>query len=179
MKPSITSLLILGFLLASKTFACSCKTKSLAERQKWETENSECIFIGEVLEINESDWTFKIKVIESLDGGDKKGNVYIGKNLKYCSPYVSETGKWMVYGNIEKGFLRLNSCGISRSFQNPTTLTADHIPPPPPKVAKDKIDFDNTREDYLAKAKKDLELEIIAVREELDKKNQVRKNNQE
>ena len=169
MKLSKTTLLTIGILTSIKSFACTCKTKSLSEWQKWEIENSECIFIGEVIELNESDRTFKVKVIESLDGGDKMGNVYIGKNWMYCSPYVSETGKWIVYGHLQSGFLRLNMCGISRPFRNPTTFSSDRIPPPPSQT-KDKNSFGRAKEFYLAKAEKDLEMEIFALREERDQK---------
>ncbi len=96
--------------------------------QKTEIINSECIFIGEVIEVNDSDFTFKIKVTESLDGGDAIGNIYIGRNWKTCSPYIDKKGKWIVYGNLENGFLRLNMCGISRSFDYPIV---DMIIPPP------------------------------------------------
>jgi hypothetical protein len=120
-------LTILILFISIKTFACTCAPKKLSEWQKSEIENSECIFIGEVIEVNKTDLTFKIKVIESLDGGDEKGNTYIGKNWKSCSPYVSEKGKWIIYGHMEDGFLRLNMCGISRTFKNPMVYPS--LPP--------------------------------------------------
>lgn len=167
MKLPKTILLIFGILISLKSFACTCKTKSLSEWQKWEIENSECIFIGEVIDVNKTDLTFKIKVTESLDGGDSVGNIYIGKNWKYCHPYVEKIGKWIVYGNIENGFLRLNMCGISRGFDEPSTLTPEHTPPPP-KSTNEQIDFKKIREEYFVKSKKDLELEIIALRKKRD-----------
>ena len=134
MKKHIAIVLL---LISFKGIACTCAIKKLSEWQKWEIENSECIFIGEVIEVNESDLTYKVKVTESLDGGDKVGTVYTGKNWKYCSPYISEIGKWIIYGHIEDGFLRLNMCGISRSFENPIV---NPIPPPSPELYEKKND---------------------------------------
>lgn len=167
MKLPKTFLLIFGILISLKSFACTCKTKSLVEWQKWEIENSECIFIGEVIVVNKTDLTFKIKVIESLGGGHSVGNIYIGKNWKYCHPYVDKIGKWIIYGNMENGFLRLNMCGISRGFDEPTTLTLEHTPQPP-KSTNEQIDFKKKREEYFVNSKKDLELEIIALRKKRD-----------
>ncbi len=161
--------LSIGILISSNSFACTCITKTLSEWQKWEIENSECIFIGEVMNVNETDLTFKIKVTESLVGGDAVGNIYIGKNWKYCHPYVEKDGKWIIYGNMENAFLRLNMCGISRPFDKPSTLTSDHTPPPPKYINKQN-DLDKIREEYLLKATKDLRLEIVALREERDRK---------
>ncbi len=169
MKLSKIILLTFGILISIKSYACTCKTKSLSEWQKWEIENSECIFIGEIISIDEADLTFKIKVTESLDGGDADGNIYIGKNWKYCHPYVEKNGKWIIYGKMENGFLRLNMCGISRPFDKPSTLTSDHTPPPPKSINEQNV-LDKIREESLVKATKDLRLEIVALREERDKK---------
>ena len=138
--------------------------------QKTEITNSECIFIGEVIEINNSDLTFKIKVIESLDGGDAIGNLYVGRNWKFCSPYVEKKGKWIVYGNIEDGFLRLNMCGISRSFDNPIV----DVMIPPPSTEKNELErkkeFEKFRTKNIKIALSKLELEITALRKIRDQK---------
>jgi len=168
MKKFITIILL---LISFKGIACTCAIKKLSEWQKWEIENSECIFIGEVIELNESDLTYKVKVTESLDGGDKVGTVYTGKNWKYCSPYISEMGKWIIYGHMEDGFLRLNMCGISRSFENPIV---NPIPPSPELYEKDMTEkerknvFDKMRAENMKIALSDLELELKALRKRRD-----------
>ena len=150
-----------------KSFACTFAIKKLSELQKYELENSECIFIGEVIEVNDSDLTFKIKVTESLDGGDSIGNIYIGKNWKYCSPYVKKDGKWIVYGNMEDGFLRLNMCGISRSFDypivNPLPTSSELYEKNTTEKERKKI-YEKLRAENMKIAMSDLELEIIALR---------------
>ena len=102
---------ILSSFFAHSGFACDCPFKSLEELQKREMENSECIFIGEIIELN-NDLTYKIKVIESLDGGDLQDNIYIGKNWKSCQPYIEKIGTWLVYGRMESGFLKMNICKV-------------------------------------------------------------------
>ncbi|MFD0992817.1 hypothetical protein [Tenacibaculum geojense] len=160
-------LVIILLLISLKSFACTCAIKKLSEWQKYELENSECIFIGEVIEVNDSNLTFKIKVTESLDGGDSIGNIYIGKNWKYCSPYIQENGKWIVYGNMEDGFLRLNICGISRSFDYPIV---NPLPPSPELYEKSMTEKERKKvsDKMLAENMKialsDLKLEIIALR---------------
>ena len=154
-----------------KSFACNCAIKKLSEWQKYELENTECIFIGEVIEVNDSDLTFKIKVTESLDGGDSIGNIYIGKNWKYCSPYVKKDGKWIVYGNMEDGFLRLNMCGISRSFDypivNPLPTSSELYEKNTTEKERKKI-YEKLRAENMKIAISDLELEIIALRKKRD-----------
>ncbi|PHQ28867.1 hypothetical protein [Leeuwenhoekiella nanhaiensis] len=159
---------IILLLTSFKGIACTCAIKKLSELQKSEIENSECIFIGEVIEVNESDLTYKVKVTESLDGGDKVGTVYTGKNWKYCSPYISELGKWIIYGHMEGGFLRLNMCGISRSFENPIM---NPIPLPSPELFEKNITekerkkiFDKMQAENMKNALSDLELELKVLR---------------
>jgi len=164
-------LVIILLLISLKSFACTCAIKKLSEWQKYELENSECIFIGEVIEVNESDLTYKIKVTESLDGGDKVGTLYTGKNWKYCSPYISEIGKWIIYGHMEDGFLRLNMCGISRSFENPIV---NPIPPSPELYEKNMTEkerkkvFDKMRAENKKIALSDLDLELKSLRKRRD-----------
>ncbi len=122
MKHSFYTLVILLFFTHS-IHACSCAPFKLAEQQQREMQ-SECIFVGQVVEVNE-DLTFEISVVESLDGGDVQGNVYIGQNWRYCYPYVENKGTWLFYGRIENGLFKVNSCGLSRSFSNPFTPISD------------------------------------------------------
>jgi hypothetical protein len=93
------------------------------EQQQREMQSA-CIFIGEVIEIND-DLTYKIRVVESLDGGDIQDNIYIGQNWKTCYPYVEENGFWLFYGDIVDGFFKVNICGLSRPFSNPFAPMSD------------------------------------------------------
>jgi hypothetical protein len=93
------------------------------EQQQREMQ-SECIFIGKVIKVND-DLTYKIQVVESLDGGDVQDNIYIGQNWKTCYPYIEENGFWLFYGRIEDGFFKVNRCGLSRPFDHPFAPLSD------------------------------------------------------
>jgi len=164
--------LIILVLISAEIIACQCPFKTLSDWQKSEVKNSQCIFIGDVISINQADSTFIIKVIESLDGGDDIGNLYIGKNWKVCGPDVGKKGKWIVYGNIYDGFLTLNSCGISRSFDYPVIFPA----PPPLELFEQNLTekerdkkIQDLRSENIRKGKKDLKLELNALRKRRDK----------
>ena len=73
------SILILLLFISINLHPCTCPIKKLSDLQKTEITDSECIFIGEVINYNERDFTFEIKVIESLDSGDTA--VHILTNL--------------------------------------------------------------------------------------------------
>ena len=149
-----------------KMFACECGIHKLSYLQKVEYENSECIFIGEVTDVNKSENTFIVKVVESLDGGDEIGNIYFGKNWSTCSPYIREKGKWIIYGSSENGFLRLNMCGISRDFENPdNNFSLIDIPLNESQLSS-KLEIKKAKK----KAKDLLRLEIIALRKKRDEK---------
>jgi len=172
MKKSIIILFML--LLNLDSFACECAIRKLSEWQKLEVENSECIFIGEVTNVFDSDNTFEIKVIESLDGGDSIGNTYLGKNWSSCHPFINEKGKWIIYANMEDDYLRLNACGISRSFKEPDYLIQIIPTPDVPQSEKEYIQFkkDGTFEKWKTENRKqsviELKKEIVALRKRRD-----------
>ncbi|WP_411031826.1 hypothetical protein [Spongiimicrobium sp. 3-5] len=156
---------ILSSFFVQIGIACDCGFKSLEELQNREMENSECIFIGEIIEVN-NDLTYKIKVIESLDGGDLQDNIYIGKNWKSCQPYAEKTGTWLVYGRMENGFLQMNVCGLSRAFDKPIAPSSKSDQ----KIGDGKNKM--TEEEWYAEFWKgqriDLANEIIALRRRRD-----------
>ncbi|WP_417558856.1 hypothetical protein [Mesoflavibacter zeaxanthinifaciens] len=120
MKTQILLILFLTLLIPNTSSACECPIpKSLELVQNREFENSDCILIGEVLEINPQNDTFKVKVIESFNG-DENGKVYNGIYNRYCEAIIDQKGKWLIYGNIdEQGLLEIKPCGLTRSFTNP------------------------------------------------------------
>ena len=124
----IILLILLIFFININSFACSCVPSKLSIKQKQEIENSECVFIGEVININSENNTYEIIVKESIDGNESIGEIFIGKNHKYCTPNITKKGKWIIYGKIEGDFLVTNICGISRSFENPELNLYTQIP---------------------------------------------------
>ena len=162
MKRTILSILFLVFLTPCISNACECKIqKRLESLQNLEFENSECILIGEVLEIDSENDTFKVKVVESFNG-DKTGKIYSGIYNRYCEPIIDQKGQWLIYGNInEQGLLDINSCGLTRSFAHPEknfqifSITVG--------VRMNKL-TDKEEKQYIEKAKSDLINEIKILR---------------
>ena len=74
---------------------------------------------------------------------------------------------------MEDGFLRLNMCGISRSFQYPIV---NHIPPSPELYEKNMTEkerkkiYEKLRAENMEIALSELELEITALRKRRDEK---------
>ena len=77
-------IILIWILTSSKAIACTCSVpKSLKAIQDYEYEISECIFIGEVLEIDSILSRFTFKVLESFKGLES-GTIYIGKYDPMC-----------------------------------------------------------------------------------------------
>ena len=143
----------------------------LSDHQEYEVENSEYIFIGEVLEIDNSAETYLVKVIENLKNCDNEGVIYIGKNWPTCNPIIDSKGKWLIYANLDKDYMKVNACGISRSLDNPQKVFSSILPPIPQK--------NETKEEYLVKrnewkiankkkSKEDLNNEIKTLKEKFE-----------
>tara|TARA_B100001059_G_C17461442_1_gene392329 strand:+ start:142 stop:579 length:438 start_codon:yes stop_codon:yes gene_type:complete len=139
-------------------FACHCpKTKELKEKQITEYENSECVFIGEIINIDIEKRTFEIKVIESFKGSEI-GVIYNGNLNSSCGPRIRTKGKWLMYGNFyNSNTFTPNECGLSRSFKKPEF---GHY-----KILKPKSYAEMEYWDFILKiAKKELDKEIQILR---------------
>lgn len=120
MKGSRLTLIIIALFLGMNSFACTCgRPISIEAIQIGEFEDSECVFIGEVLEVNTEEKSFKIKVIESFKGSDVE-TIYFGTYDEQCGPTIYEKGKWLIYGDLnDQNIIEVNECGLTRSFANP------------------------------------------------------------
>ena len=78
-----------------------------------------------------------------------------------------------MYGNMENGFFKLNSCGISRRFDYPVIKPL--APPPinqndkPKSEEQQKNEFNKLRTKSIQIGKSQLKSEIIALRKIRDK----------
>lgn len=165
MRTGILIILFLTFLISSKSVACDCKIpKSLKEIQNREFTNSKYIFVGEVLKIDAKKHTFEIKVIESFKGV-KNGKVYSGIYGESCGPVIDEVGKWLIYAKSSTGnVIKINICGLTRSFKNPEhNISATKLPKPPsPNASKSQIKKGTANRKL--RSKSDLENEITNLR---------------
>ena len=120
MKTQILLLLFLTFLIPNKSNACECPIpKKLESVQTREFENSNYIFVGEIIELDTKKEIFKVKVVESFNG-DENGKIYNGIYNGTCEPIIDKKGKWLIYGNVnEDKLLEISLCGLTRSFENP------------------------------------------------------------
>ncbi|WP_438423875.1 hypothetical protein [Aquimarina macrocephali] len=170
MKYILNNLILILTLVSTKAIACNCAIpKSLKAIQDHEFENSECIFIGEIIKIDSENNSFEIKVIESFNG-DEIGKTYSGIYDKYCGPIIDEKGKWLIYGNLNsENLIKINTCGLTRSLKNPENNISATIPPEPlaPNETGSKAKFAKQRVEWKIRAKSNLEKEIIDLRKRI------------
>jgi len=161
MKGSRLTLIIITLFLGMKSFACTCgRPISIEAIQIGEFEDSECVFIGEVLEVNRKEKSFKIKVIESFKGSDEE-TIYAGTYDEQCGPIINEKGKWLIYGDLnDENVIEVNICGLTRSFTNPEyNPVIDGLIA---KRLKESVNMDN--EKFITEARKVFEDEIKNLR---------------
>ena len=155
-------LLFILTLISTSASACNCSIpKSLIAVQNYEFENSDCIFIGEVLKINPEKNTFEIRVVESFTG-DEIGKVYSGIYDNQCGPIIDGKGKWLIYANSNENGIEINTCGLTRSFEYPEdniTATSEFL-----KLYKTEFNEKERNTDLKIRAKLDLKNEIINLR---------------
>ncbi|QWX85417.1 hypothetical protein H0I23_07190 [Cellulophaga sp. HaHaR_3_176] len=167
MKNRLQILFLILTLISYNAFACTCSIpKSLKAIQDYEFQNSDCIFIGEVLKIDFENSTFEIKVVESFNG-DGIGNIYEGTYDNYCGPIINKEGRWLIYGNYNtENLIEINACGLTRSFENPENNVSATTPPEPlpPNKKESKTQAENERTEWKLRAKYDLENEVTDLR---------------
>lgn len=169
------TLIILLFLTWTDLFACDCHRRTLAEAQRRSIETSQQIFIGDVLTSDNDKGTYEIKIVEIFKGEIKPKTIK-GKVMTSCSGFPDK-GRWIIYATIfDNGVIDFDSCGPSRSFENPHHIyiwTADYkIPPPPTRESEmdskysiqASIDFEREMTRLKEKALNDLEIEIEGLR---------------
>jgi len=170
MKHTLNILLLILTLISANGIACTCSIpKSLKAIQDYEFENSECIFIGEILKIDTENNTFEIKVIESFNG-DENGKIYNGIYDIFCGPIIDKIGKWLIYANYNSdNIIEINECGITRSFLTPEhNLSATRPPKPLPQNKKEtKLQAEKKIAEWKLRAKYDLENEIADLRKRI------------
>jgi hypothetical protein len=167
------SFIILLLVTWTYSIACTCNRRTLKETQETSIKQSPLIFIGDVIEFNNKNRTYKLKIVEILKG-EAKTNVIEGASLTSCSGFADK-GRWIVYADTyDNGIIDFTFCGLSRSFENPHLIylwaTDYKIPGPPPKgtskkqLRQQEIENKRTMTSLRETAKKDLEAEIEKLR---------------
>lgn len=165
MRTRILIAFFLFCLISNQSIACDCRdSKDVKEIQNREFTNSKYIFIGEISKIDTKKHTFEVKVIESFKGV-KNGKVYRGVYNKLCGPIIDEVGKWLIYGtSYSDNAIKVNVCGLTRSFENPEHIFSATQPPKPlpSKASKSQIEKETIA--WKERAKADLAKEIAVLR---------------
>jgi len=132
-------------------YSCRCKSaQSLDKARIEEFEISDLVFIGEIIEINETEAYAIVQPIETFKS-DKKFIEPIKINIDiYCEPIIYHKGKWLIYASYFEEKLMVNVCGLTRSFKQPDENRYFQLlppPPPSPPAPEDsaKIDFTEYR----------------------------------
>ena len=165
------NLVLTMFFISIKGYSfCFCPPLPLKKLQQYELKESELIFVGEITDFNKKTQSYKVKIEELFRGELKKGDIIIGENLRYCTPHITRNGKWIIYGKIINGVLKMNECGISRSFKNPQESISSILPPLPPENEEEnnRLKYEQKFKQWKKENKKqsglDLKNEIIALR---------------
>ncbi|WP_436515665.1 hypothetical protein [Ekhidna sp. To15] len=178
----LTRILILTLLtfIQLNLYACHCGfIENLQQTQQEDFENSELVFVAEVIKVYESQeyskegWfnnvVYELKVTESFKG-TTVGKIVKGNALTSCDIYPKENETWLVYANMGmKGMISISGCGLSRSVYEPQRIMyPKYTPEPPPKDYEQDSDFIFNIGIRLAEirlqAAKDLKEEIIWLR---------------
>ncbi len=178
----LTRILILTLFASThlNSFACQCiGIEDLKNAQQEDFENSDLVFVAEVIKVYESEeyekkgWfnnvVYELKVTESFKGTEV-GTIVNGHALTSCDIYPDENETWLVYANKgKKGMISISGCGLSRSIYHPERIMyRNYTPDPPPRDYEEKPDFMFDIGIKLAEIKlqaaKDLKEEIIWLR---------------
>lgn len=165
MRTRILIALFLFCMISNQLIACDCRdSKDLKEIQNREFTNSKYIFIGEILKIDTKKHIFEVKVSESFKGA-KNGKVYRGVYNKLCGPIINEFGKWLIYATSNScNYIKVNVCGLTRSFKNPEHTISVTKPPKPLPSNASKSQIDKETISWKERAKADLAKEIADLR---------------
>lgn len=129
-------------LFGHSSFACDCVPFTgknwKAERVYKTIEASSLVFIGEV--VNHDDSTYSIKVLDLIKG-ETGTDTLIGYNYptSSCSKSITE-GLWIMYTNLDEvgRIPEIDGCSISRSLSNPDFTYV----PPLPGIYLDSLQLD-------------------------------------
>jgi hypothetical protein len=151
--------------------ACDCKSRTLAENQKSELNDSKLVFIADVISSDSAKGTYELRVVELFKGHTKETTI-TGNPQTSCSGFA-RIGRWLVYAEVFDGkSIDFNICGLSRSFDNPQFANASEYYPAgplreevdPKRSIHQQIEFEKEMLRIKLRALSDLEIEIEHLR---------------
>lgn len=175
---SIVAIVFLAACTVQLALACDCAPpRKHAAAWQHEMERATVVFIGEVSDLSPDQQSFTITIVERFKGIEINTSALQGQNSRSCSPVISTTGRWLVYGTLHNGQLEINECGLTRSMERPEANRHFTFIPPPapapdstevPPPMPEELDFMKQRAAEKAKVLMSKELEML--REYRDKR---------
>ncbi len=168
MQNTFNLLIALFFSISNYAFGCDCKDLTpLDSVRQISINESDLIFLGELLEIDTIELTYSFRIIEKFKGV-QKDSIVKGKCFSSCSVFPRDKGKWIVYAKIKEDMINISECLASRSEENPICFNCYKIPSPLSRYSnkKDKKRLEDERELLRIKAIEDWNNEIEFLRRE-------------
>ena len=130
--------------ISYQTYCCDCKDLGpLDSLRKISYNNSELVFIGELIDFDTIDYSYTFRIIE-LFKGESKTKLIKGKYFDSCSQFPSEKCKWIIYANIrENNLINISDCLASRSELHPF-CNGCYDPPPPLGLNATKLEIEES-----------------------------------
>jgi hypothetical protein len=162
---------VLIFLLTTNSLLLACPPqRELNLQRQIEYDNSELVFIGEIIELTNSKSKFKVVAKEIFKGDIFENCELIGRVGFVAEPIIRNTGLWLIYGTIQEGELVLNVCGLSRDLERPYESQYFNHPivPPPPDAWPPIDEWERQKEEWAKQQKinsfNELEIELKLLR---------------
>lgn len=145
---------------------CSCKWIKPLDTLRTISYKSDIVFLGELIKTDTANNSYAFKILE-LFKGNYKDSVIFGQYFDSCSLLPLDTGKWIVYADIEDNFqINISDCLGSRSEKNPWCTNCYELPLPDnhPKSKKYALSFQKSMAELKKQAIKDWNEELIILK---------------
>jgi len=162
-----TILVIFLCSLSDYAFSCDCKVlQSLEKVRQISINESDIIFLGELIDFDTVDCSYSFSIIEKFKGAHKD-SIIKGKVFSSCSLFPVDKSKWIVYAKLKGNIIDMSECLASRSEENPICLNCYKMPAPIKRFSKRKLkEFEKEKDVLKNKARVDWNNEIEILRKE-------------
>ena len=164
MKHIRNILITISIFISSQTFGCDCKNLGPLDSLRQISYNeSDFVFLGELIEVDTIYFTFTFRIIEKFKG-EVRNSIIKGKCFDSCSIFPRDKCLWIIYADTKEGLIDINQCLASRSEMNPICINCYDIPDPYSNE-KEKKEYEKEIELLKRKAIYDWKNEIEILRQ--------------
>jgi hypothetical protein len=162
-------------VLTSISHTCLCDRDKNHRKETGENfKKSDIVFIGDVSSSDMNSKNYKIRVLETFKGDIEPGQTFLTWNTyQPCVSPVTSSGKWILYGRLEKDTFMTHECSLTRPFADPIIHP---LPPPPfPHVenfdsTKAAVEYELELQKFEQEQKELLSKELLILKELRNKK---------